>query len=246
MNPQIGKDQLGAACGGRALPDGGDVRHQGVDFRVGEVLGRGGEQPGIERQLAPVRGDGEGIILPGLDLPRADRLVARDEGLLDRTLLLGHRAGDDRRLVASEAGARQVQHRGGLHVRVAAEHLLQFRQVGKLRKAAAGPQAGAVRGQFHGVHHLAKGRGPGVKMGEAAGLQARGIEEALHRIHFHHRIADGGAGGEGHAMAGVLLVQVLGFHVQVEGAFAAPGLDAGHPFHLGGRLQVLEICDSRQ
>ena len=41
-------------------------------------------------------------------------------------------------------------------------------------------------------------------------------------------------------MAGVLLVEVLGFHEEIEGAFAAPGLDAGHPLHLGGRLQILE------
>jgi hypothetical protein len=34
-------------------------------------------------------------------------------------------------------------------------------------------------------------------------------------------------------MAGVLLVQVLGFHVQVEGAFTAAGLDTRHAFHLG-------------
>ena len=139
-------------------------------------------------------------------------------------------------LSPARRGRGRCEHRGGLHIRIAAEHLLQFRQVGELGKAAAGPQAGAVWGQFHGVHHLAEGRGPGVEVGEAAGLQARGIEEALHRIHFHHRITDGGAGGEGHAMAGVLLMQVLGFHVQVEGAFTAPGLDAGHPFHLGGGL----------
>ena len=40
--------------------------------------------------------------------------------------------------------------------------------------------------------------------------------------------------------AGVLLVEVAGLHVHVEGAFAAAGLDAGDALHLGRRLQVLE------
>ena len=42
-------------------------------------------------------------------------------------------------------------------------------------------------------------------------------------------------------MPGMLFVQVTGFHVDVEGPFAAAGLDAGDALHLGRRLQVLEI-----
>ena len=42
-------------------------------------------------------------------------------------------------------------------------------------------------------------------------------------------------------MAGVLLVEVAGLHVDVEGPLAAAGLDAGDALHLGRRLQVLEI-----
>ena len=34
--------------------------------------------------------------------------------------------------------------------------------------------------------------------------------------------------------------QIPGLHVEVEGALAAPGLDAGHAVHLGRGLQVLE------
>jgi hypothetical protein len=58
-------------------------------------------------------------------------------------------------------------------------------------------------------------------------------------VHLDHRIADRRAGGESDAVAGVLLVQVTGLHVHVEGAFAAAGLDAGDALHLGRRLQVL-------
>ena len=36
-------------------------------------------------------------------------------------------------------------------------------------------------------------------------------------------------------------IEVAGFHVEVEGALAAAGLDAGDALHLGRRLQILEI-----
>ena len=72
-------------------------------------------------------------------------------------------------------------------------------------------------------------------------LQPLGVEESLHRVHLDHRVGDRRAGGERDAVAGVLLVQVAGLHVHVEGPFAAAGLDAGDALHLGRRLQVLEV-----
>ena len=42
-------------------------------------------------------------------------------------------------------------------------------------------------------------------------------------------------------MAGMLLAQIAGFHVEVERPLAAAGLDAGDALHLGRRFQVLEI-----
>ena len=67
------------------------------------------------------------------------------------------------------------------------------------------------------------------------------VEESLHRVHFDHRVGNRRAGGERHAVAGMLLAQVAGFHVEVEGALAAAGLDAGDALHLGRRLQILEV-----
>ena len=72
-------------------------------------------------------------------------------------------------------------------------------------------------------------------------LQSLGVEESLHRVHLDHRVGNRRAGGERHAVAGVLLAQVTGFHVHVECPLAAAGLDAGDALHLGRRLQVLEI-----
>ena len=71
--------------------------------------------------------------------------------------------------------------------------------------------------------------------------KALGVEEPLHRVHLHHRVGNRRAGGERHPVAGVLLVEVTGFHVHVEGSLGAAGLDAGDAVHLGGRLQILEI-----
>ena len=65
------------------------------------------------------------------------------------------------------------------------------------------------------------------------------------RVHLHHGVADGRAGGEGDAVARVLLVQVARFHEEIESAFAARGLDARHPLHLGRRVEVLKHLRSR-
>ena len=68
-----------------------------------------------------------------------------------------------------------------------------------------------------------------------------GVEEALHGVHLDHRVADRRAGGEGHPVIGVLLVQIPGLHEDVERPFAAAGLDAGDALHLGRRFEVLVI-----
>ena len=67
-----------------------------------------------------------------------------------------------------------------------------------------------------------------------------GVEESLHRVHLDHGVGDRRAGGKRHAVARVPLLQVAGFHIKVEGTFAAAGLDAGNPVHLGRCFQVLE------
>ena len=78
-------------------------------------------------------------------------------------------------------------------------------------------------------------------MFDATALQSLRVEESLDRVHLDHRVGNRRAGGKGHAVAGMLLVQVAGFHVQVERPLRAAGLDAGDALHLGRRLQVLEI-----
>ena len=76
---------------------------------------------------------------------------------------------------------------------------------------------------------------------DAAALKPFRVEEALHRVQLDHRVGNRRAGGEGHAVAGVLLAQIAGLHVEVERPLAAAGLDAGDAVHLGRRFQVLEI-----
>ena len=75
---------------------------------------------------------------------------------------------------------------------------------------------------------------------EAALGQASGIEIALEGVQLHHGVADGRAGGEGDAVAGVLPVEGAALQVEVEGALAAAGLDAGDAVHFRRGFQVLE------
>ena len=46
---------------------------------------------------------------------------------------------------------------------------------------------------------------------DAAAPQPLGVEVPLHRVQLDHRVADRRAGGEGDAVAGVLLVEVRAF-----------------------------------
>ena len=67
-----------------------------------------------------------------------------------------------------------------------------------------------------------------------------GSRNRLHGVELDHRIGNRRAGGKGDAVAGVLLSQIAGFHVQVKGTFAASGLNAGDAIHFRRRFQVLE------
>ena len=241
IDAHVGEDHLRAACRCGPVPDGGDVFDQPVDLRFREVGCRGRQHPCVGGELASVGGDVQGVIYPRVHLLRPQPLVAFDQFLLEGVLLLGHRAGDDDGLAALQARTRQVEHLGRLHVGEGPEHLLEFRQVGEAGEAASRPQARAVRGDFHGVDDFAEGGRPGVEMLQPPAPQSLGVEESLHRVHLDHRVGNRRAGGERHAMAGMLLVEVTGFHVHVEGPLAAAGLDAGDALHLGRRLQVLEI-----
>ncbi len=170
---------------------------------------------------------------------RPQPFVAFHQLLLEGVLFLRHRAGDDNRLAGFQPGRGQVDHLGRLHVGKGTEHLLEFREIGEFGEPAAWSECRAVRGDFHGVDNFAEGGGPPVKMVDATLNQALRVEEALHGVHFYHRVADGRAGGKRHAVAGMLLVQIARLHVEVESLFAAAGLDAGDALHFRCRLQIL-------
>jgi hypothetical protein len=74
---------------------------------------------------------------------------------------------------------------------------------------------------------------------QAPAFEAFGVEVALQRKHLAQAVADRRAGGRGQAVAGMTLVQVAGFHVHVEGALGAAGLDSGDAVHLRRRFKVL-------
>ena len=108
VHPHVAEDHLRAAGGCRALPDGGDLLHQGVQLRAGVVRGGPGEHPGVEGELSAVGRDGERVVVAGVHLLRAQALVAGHELTLERCLLVRHRAGDDDGLAALEARAGEV------------------------------------------------------------------------------------------------------------------------------------------
>lgn len=72
-------------------------------------------------------------------------------------------------------------------------------------------------------------------------LESLGVEEPLHRVHLNHRVADGRAGGERHSEASILLVEVTGFHVRVEGPFAAAGLAQAGRKHRNGSKPLIKL-----
>ena len=102
------------------------------------ICGRAAQQPCVERQLAAVGGNRQGVIDAGIDLLGAQALVARNELGLEARLLLGHRAGHHNSLAGLQAGAGQVEHVRRLHVGKRPEHLLELRQVDEPGEAAAG------------------------------------------------------------------------------------------------------------
>jgi len=89
---------------------------------------------------------------------------------------------------------------------VAAEHLLQFWQMVNLAKRLRGRRLAPS-----GASSMASTTSPKVaaqasKVDQAAGFQAIKIEETLQRIHFDHRVADGGPVAKVDAVPRMLLV----------------------------------------
>ena len=108
-----------------------------------------------------------------------------------------------------------------LHVGKGAEHHQQFGQVDELGKAAAGFQRLAVGRNLHRLDHFPEGGRPGVEMIQPTAFEAGGVEVALHRVHLDHAVGNRRAGGAGDAVAGMQLVEIAAFHVEVEGPLAS-------------------------
>ena len=172
----------------------------------------------------------------------ADALVACDQFVLERVLLVGHRAGDDVRLAAFQLRPGQVEHLGRLHVGEGPEHLLQLGQVDELGEAAAGLAASRRRARSPSSRRPRRRWPPRRRNARCRGCRSPSGSRNRCIVYISTIVLrDRRAGGEGDAVAGVLLVQVAGLHVEVEGPLAAAGLDAGDAVHLGRRLQVLEV-----
>ena len=182
------------------------------------------------------------LSIPRIDLLRPQPLVAFDQFLLEGVLLLGHRAGDDDGLAAFQAGPRQVQHLGRLHVGEGPEHLLEFRQIGEAGEPASRPQAPRRPGRFPSCRRLRRRWPPRRRNAPGHGSCSPSGSRNRCIVYISTIVLEIGVPvAKVTPWPAMLLAQVTGFHVHVEGPLAAAGLDAGDALHLGRRLQVLEI-----
>ena len=139
IDAHVGEYHLRTAFVFASLPDGSDVFDEAVDLGFREILCRGGKHPGVGGEFAAVGGDIQRVIDTRVHLLRPQPVVAFHQLLLEGILFIGHRAGNDDRLAALQAGPWQVEHFGRLHIGESPEHLLEFRQVGEAGEAAAWP-----------------------------------------------------------------------------------------------------------
>ena len=138
-------------------------------------------------------------------------------------------------------GYGKVEHIRSLDVRALIEHGHQLRQVIELGKSGLCPVSGALRSQLNGGHGFAEGRRPGIEVDEIVPFQCIILEVFLHGIHFYHRVADRGAGGEAYAPASGELIQIADLHIQVAGLLGLRLADAAHVTHFCERSQILVI-----
>ena len=135
----------------------------------------------------------------------------------------------------------QLQHIRRLDIRRLLEHGHQLREVIEPGEPGLGAVAASLRGQLDGRHRLTESRCPGIEVDKAVALQCAVLQVLLHGVHLHHRIGDGGAGGEDHAPAAGQLVQILTLHKQVTGLLGFRLADAAHIAHLGKSRQVFVV-----
>ena len=168
-------------------------------------------------------------------------LGTRGECLNERLQFRRGRRVADGRLFAVQFRARQIQHRGGLHVGGLAEHLHQFRHVDEPGEARVQPVARAVRRKLHRRHRLAERRRPRIEVMQVVLLQVVRLQIPLHGEHLGHAVGDGRAGGEHHPAAAVQRLDVAHLQKHIERPFAGGLRQSGDARHLGDVKQILEI-----
>ena len=136
---------------------------------------------------------------------------------------------------------RQLQHIRSLNVCDLLKHSHQFREIVETGKSCFGSVARAFRGQFDGSDGLTEGRCPGIEVKQAVVPQRIVLQVLLHGVHFHHGVADGGAGGEDNAASACDLIQIAAFHVKVTGFLGFCLADAADITHFRKCGQIFVV-----
>ena len=215
---KVAEDHLREPLVAGLLPDGEDFPDGLVDLAVRMVRRTAAHEPQVERCFAALARDLEHVVVARIDFGRFELFGALRQRGDERLEFRRGRRPDNAGFAAVERGHRQLEHVRGLHVRHLAEQVHEFRHVHEAGEPGVEPVAGAVRGEFHRRHGLAKGPGPRVEVLKPLPAEHVHLQVTLHRKHFRHRIRHGSPRREDDASAAVLPLDVLHLEQHVERA----------------------------
>ena len=135
-------------------------------------------------------------------------------------------------------GRGRLQHLGGLHIGEAVEHLQQFGQVDKAGKAAVLAQTLRIGRDLHRSTISPKTAAQPSKWSMPRSCSNSGARKRL-MVYISTMVLLIGV-PVAKVVPWPVLVEVAGFHEEVEGSQRSTGLDPGDPLHLGRRFQILE------
>jgi len=180
-----------------------DVLDRLIDLALWLVPSGRKHQPQIQRCIPPLGRDFEHVVFTRVNTAGLQPLGAGRKLLYEFLQFLGCRRVADGRLLPVKLRARQIQHRGGLHVGGLAEHLHQLRHVDESSKACVEPVASAIGRKLHRGDRFAKCGRPGIEVMEVVLFQRLGLEIPLHGEHLGHAVRDGRARGKDHTAPAV-------------------------------------------
>ena len=195
-------------------------------------------KPLIQCQLSAVIGYEQHIVLRRTDHLVADSFSTVGQGCNQIFLVF---RGLQYLMMVMSLRHRQLKHIRSLNVCDLLEHSHQFREIVETGKSCFGSVARAFRCKLDGSNGFTEGRCPGIEVKQAVVPQRIVLQVLLHGVHFHHGVADGGAGGEDNAASACDLIQIAAFHVKVTGFLGFCLADAADITHFRKCGQIFVV-----